>query len=160
MPRLYAAAGRHILDSYRQSSDSALHDFDWHKAEVYLERAAALGDAGDRTMGELALSRGYATLDRLNSGMYPPAAAAQLRRYARDQFALAAKRMPSSPDPHLALARLYVYSMPNVMKAMQEFDQAERLGAKLGERERQQQADLFRAADAKKVKVRRARRWR
>ena len=160
MPRLYAAAGRRILDSYRQSSDSALHDFDWHKAEVYLERAAALGDAGDRTMGELALSRGYATLDRLNGGIYPPTAAAQLRRYARDQFALAAKRMPESPDPHLALARFYVYSLPNVMKAMEEFDQAERLGARLGERERQQQADLFRAEDAKKVKVRKARRWR
>ena len=143
LPALYAAAGQRILDSYRQSSDASLHDFDWHKAEVCLERATELGDTGDRTLGDLALSRGYATLERLSGGMYPPAAAAQWRQYARDQFALAARMLPRSPDPHLALARVYVYSLPDVSKAMQEFDEAERLGAVLGPREFRQQAALW-----------------
>ena len=160
MPKLYAAAGQRILDSYRHSSDAALHHFDWHKAEVYLERASDLGDEGDRTMGALALSRGYSALERLGGGMYSRAAAARLRKYARDQFELAAKRMPDSPDPRLALARFYVYSQPDVNKAMREFDQAERLGATIGQREAQQQADAFRAEDARKAKVRRVRRWR
>jgi len=160
LPSLYAAAGQRILDSYRQSSDPSLHDFDWHKAEVYLERAAELAGGGDRTLGDLALSRGYATLERLGGGHYSPAAVGQLRRYARDQFALAAHKLPRSPDPHLALARVYVYSLPDVGKAMQEFDEAERLGAALGQRELVEQADAYRIEAAKKTKARRVHRWR
>ena len=161
---LYAAAGERILESYRTSSDPALPHFDFHKAEVYLERAVELGGRDDRTIGELALCRGYAALERLGGGRYSPAAAAQMRTYARAQFALAAQKMPRSPDPHLALARVYVYSLPDVAKAMGEFDEAERLGAMLGEREFREQADAYRIQEAKhqvkKSKVRRVRRWR
>ena len=166
LPLLYSTAGQRILDSYRQSSDPSLHDFDWHKAEVYLERAAELGGTDDRTLGELALSRGYATLERLAGAHYSPVAAGQLRRYARDQFTLAAQKMPQSPDPHLALARIYVYSLPDVAKAMQEFDEAERLGAMLGQREFVEQADAYLLQEAKKTQavkktnVRRVHRWR
>jgi len=160
LPMLYAAAGQRILDAYRQSSDPSLRDFDWHKAEVCLERAAELGGADDRVLGELALSRGYATLERIGGGHYSPTAAGQLRRYARDQFSLAVRKMPRSPDPHLAMARVYVYSLPDVGKAMQEFDEAERLGAMLGQREFRQQADAYRLQEAKKAKVRRVHRWR
>lgn len=151
LPLLYATAGRRVLQSYRNSSDPALHDFDWHKAEVYLEHAVELGGSDDRILGELALSRGYATLDRLGGGRYSPAAAAKLREYARGQFNQAAEKLPLSPDPHLALARLYVYSLPDTAKAMEEFDQAERLGATLGQREFAQQADAYRMASLQKL---------
>lgn len=161
MTQLYAAAGERILDSYRHSSDPSLNDFDWHKAEIYLERAVELGTGDDRTLGELALSRGYAALERLTGEPYSAAAAARLRKYARDQFVLAAEKMPRSPDPHLALARVYVYSLPSVAKAMAEFDEAERLGATLGHREFAQQADAYRMqAAVKKTRVRRLHAWR
>jgi len=52
--------------------------------------------------------------------------------------------MPRDPDPHLALARVYVYSLPNVPRAMAEFAAASRLGAALGRREIEQQADAYR----------------
>ena len=157
---LYAAAGRRVLEQYRQSSDPSLQDFDWHKAEVCLERAVQLGAIDDRTLGELALSRGYATLERISGGTYSPLSAGQWRRYAWDQFALAAQKMPRSPDPHLALARVYVYSLPDQAKAIAEFDEAERLGAILGQREFVEQADAYRMQAMAKPKMRRAHRWR
>jgi hypothetical protein len=92
----------------------------------------------------LALARGYATLERLSGGEYSEAAAAQLRRRAFDQFTLAAQKLPQDPAPHLALARIYVYSLPNLEKALAEFGAAEHLGATLSRREVEQKADAYR----------------
>jgi hypothetical protein len=143
-PGLYAAEGRTIVTGYRQSTDPALDHFDWYKAEVYLERAIALGDASARTLGELALAKGYATLERLDAGSYSEAAAAQLRASAHADFARSMQKMPDNADPHLAMARLYVYALPDVAKAIEEFAAAERLGAALGRREIEQQGDAYR----------------
>ena len=60
----YVATAEGILDSYRASPDPWLYEFDWHKAEICLVTAIALGSNDDRTQGKLALSRGYATLER------------------------------------------------------------------------------------------------
>ncbi len=70
------------------------HPADWYKAEILLTRAVELGDGDSRTAGELALSRGWAAVERLSSGQYPPAEAARLRAYGRAQLALAAARLP------------------------------------------------------------------
>src|ERR1039457_4881034 len=51
---------------------------------------------------------------------------------------------PADPAPHLALARIYVYSLPDPEKAMTEFAAAERSGAVLGRREVEQQGDVYR----------------
>ena len=144
LPSLYIATADHVLDSYRKSSDPSLHDFDWQKAEVCLARAVDLGEGDDRIMGKLALSRGYAALERLMGGQYSDAAAAQMRANATDLFANAALQMPGDPAPHLALARIYVYSRPDPEQAMSEFATAERLGAVLGRREIEQQGDAWR----------------
>ena len=144
LPTLYIATADRVLDSYRKSSDPSLHDFDWQKAEVCLQRAVDLGGGEDRTLGKLALSRGYAVLERLMGGQYSDAAAAQMRNNASDLFANAALLMLGDPAPHLALARLYVYSLPNAEQAMREFATAERLGAVLGRREIEQQGDAWR----------------
>jgi hypothetical protein len=143
-PGLYTAEAETIIGAYRRSADPALDDFDWYKAEIYLERAVALGDASARTEGELALAKGYATLERLAAGSYSEAAAAQLRGEARADFSIATEKMPDQADPHLAMARLYVYALPDVAKAMREFAAAERLGARLGSREIEQQGDAYR----------------
>ena len=144
MRGLYAKDAESIFESFRASADPSLHDFDWQKAEVCLERAVQLGASDDRTLGELALGKGYATLQRLEGGRYSEEAAARLRLYARDQFRGAMAKMPDNPEPHLALARVYVYSLPNVDEAMAEFEGAESLHANLGRREIEQQGDAYR----------------
>jgi hypothetical protein len=144
LPMLYTAAADEVLDSYASSADPSLHDFDWQKAEVCLERAKELGGGDDRTLGKLALSRGYALLERLMGGQYSENAATQMRLNARDLFANAALKLPRDPAPHLALARLYVYSLPNIDQAMTEFASAEQLGAMLGRREIEQKGDAYR----------------
>jgi hypothetical protein len=144
LPGLYVVAADRILESYRASADPWLYDFDWQKAEVLLEHAVELGSANDQTVGKLALSRGYAMLERLNAAQYSDHAATQMRLKALDQFVTAAHKLPRDPAPRLALARVYVYSLPNVEQAMAEFAAAEQLGATLGRREIEQQADAYR----------------
>jgi eukaryotic-like serine/threonine-protein kinase len=144
LPMLYVKAADQVLDEYRTSVDPSLNDFDWQKAEVCLARAVELGSGDANTRGKLALAEGYAVLERLGGAQYTDAAAARLREHARERFANAANLMPSDPAPHLALARLYVYSRPIVEQAMSEFETAFRLGGKLGRREIEQKGDAYR----------------
>ena len=161
----YAATGERILDTYRTSGDPRLHEFDWQKAEICLARAVQLGSTDDRTLAKLSLATGYATLERLTGGQYSENGAANLRVKARDEFLLAAAKAPADPAPHLALARVYVYSLPDPDKAMAEFAAAVKLGAMLGKRELEQQADVNRIRARQQLAQRRARarrsyRWR
>jgi hypothetical protein len=144
LAELYAADAARILEAYRTSSDPALAHFDWHKAEVYLERAVQLGANGDRTLGDLSMARGYATLERLTGPAYSDDAAEPLRLAARNDFLDASRRLPAQSAPHLALARVYVYWLPDPEQAIQEFTAAERLGAVLGPREIEQEGDAYR----------------
>jgi hypothetical protein len=143
-PAHYVAEADGILGAYRAGSDPVLHHFDWRKAEIRLQDAADQGRRDDETLGKLALAKGYAVLERLSVGEFSDAGAAQLRREARGDFEEAAKRMPKSADAHLALARIFVYSMPDLDRALAELHQAETLGAKLGLREIEEQADAYR----------------
>jgi hypothetical protein len=161
----YAATGERILDAYHTSGDSRLHEFDWQKAEICLARAIQLGASDDRTAAKLALARGYATLERLTGGQYSENAAATLRVKARDEFLLASAKVPADPAPHLALARVYAYSLPDPDKVKAEFAAAQKLGAVLGRREQEQQADVQRIharqlVAQRKARVRRMYRWR
>jgi eukaryotic-like serine/threonine-protein kinase len=144
LPMLYVATADRVLDAYKSSSDPSLHDFDWQKAEVCFARARDLGSGDDRTLGKLALSSGYAVLERLTGGQYSDAAATQMRANARDLFASAAMQLPKDPAPHLALARFYIYSQLDVDQAMREFGTAEQRGAVLGPREVEQEGDAYR----------------
>ena len=144
LPMLYVEAANQVLEEYRTSSDPSLHDFDWQKAEVCLARAVELGARDAATLGKLALSEGYSVLERLGGGQYADVAAARLGEHARERFANAAMLMGGDPAPHLALARLYVYSRPSVEQAVSEFQAAARLGAFLGPREIEQQGDAYR----------------
>jgi eukaryotic-like serine/threonine-protein kinase len=143
-PARYVAEADGILAAYRASSDPVLHHFDWHKAEIRLQDAADQGRRDDETLGKLALAKGYAVLEHLSAGEFSDAGAAQLRKEARGDFEDAAKRMPGGADPHLAMARVFVYSLPDLDRALAEFHRAETLGAKLGPREIEAQADAYR----------------
>jgi eukaryotic-like serine/threonine-protein kinase len=146
LPMLYVKTAGQILDDYRASADPSLDDFDWQKAEVCLARAAELGAKDGATQGKLDLAKGYGILERLDDGQYSDSAAKKLRANARELFASAALQMPGDPAPHLALARLYIYSgpSPNVDQAMSEFRMAANLGGALGRREIEQEGDAYR----------------
>jgi serine/threonine protein kinase len=136
------ASADSILDGFRNSSDTQLGDFDWLKARLCLQHALDLDPSDVKAKGELALCTGYLTYQQ-----YPKLPQAAL---SIDHFRQAESYNPRSPDPHLALARVYIYAFHNIGQAAAELHQAERLGYKLGPREAEQQADgyLFRAESA------------
>jgi hypothetical protein len=160
LAELYAAEAGRILTNYRSSGNPALGDFDWTKAETYLARAVAMGASSNHTAGELALAKGYATIERAGGDRYSAAAKAQMLAEARADFTEAAEKMPREADPHLALARLYVYSLNDLEKALQEFTAAQRLGATMGKREVEQQADGWRMRAEREAAQRPQLAWR
>jgi hypothetical protein len=136
---LVSAAGN-IIDNFRNNSDSVLSDFDWSKARLCLVYALEIDPGDPKLRSELALCDGYLNLIK---NPKPPKASLSI-----DNFRLAESFLPRSADPHLALARVYVYAFHNIGEAAAEFHEAEQLGYRLGPREMEQQADgyLYRAA--------------
>lgn len=129
------AAGDNILDGYRTSANTHLSDYDWSRAKLCFRRAVEMEPSDSKVKGKLAIAEGY-----LNMVQNPRPPRANL---SIDDFRQAASYLPKSPDPHLGLARLYVYSFRNIGEAMPEFQQAESLGYKLGPREATEEADGY-----------------
>jgi serine/threonine protein kinase len=124
-------AGDGIVEGYRNNSDPRIEDFDWPKAAVCFTHLIEL-DRDDRSLqGKLALCHGYENLEHA-----APVAATD--------FENAVSLMPRSPDPHLGLARMDVYSLKNIGKAMAELHAAQRLGFEPGPREVEEEADGYR----------------
>src|SRR5262249_47400326 len=136
----YLAAADDVIEQYRNSSNPSHDDFDWQKARLCLRRAAELGGSDPTVKGKVALCNGYIALHAK-----PPTAQAALQ--AKASFDEAASYLPRSPDPHLGLARVYIYNLRNLGRAAAELSLAERFGFRAGPREAEQQADgyLFRA---------------
>jgi serine/threonine protein kinase len=135
----FTASADEVIDGYHNSSDPSPESVDWAKAELCLRHAEEI-DPDDRTIaGKLFLCEGYETL--VQNPKLPNAARSE------PIFRKAIAKIPKSPDPHLALARLYVYSYLNVGRALAELHSAERLGFRFGPREIEEQGDgyLFRA---------------
>jgi hypothetical protein len=129
-----------VIERYRNSSDPAIANFDWQKAAICLRHVLEM-DHGDRSaQGKLALCEGYKQL----LGAHAEA--------AQTQFQQSVSLIPRAPDPHLALMRLYVYSLKNVGNAIAEMHEAERLGFKAGPREMEQKADGYRFRAASELK--------
>ncbi|HZQ53375.1 MAG TPA: serine/threonine-protein kinase [Bryobacteraceae bacterium] len=129
------AAADNIIDSYRNSSDSDLADFDWERARLCLNHALEIQPSDMSAKGKLALCNGY--LDFIKNPK-PPRASLSI-----GDFRQAALYIPRSPDPHLALARVYIYGFHNVGEALGEFAQVRQLGYRLGPREEEQEADGY-----------------
>jgi serine/threonine protein kinase/tetratricopeptide (TPR) repeat protein len=135
-------AADEIIERYRNSSDPVIRDFDWAKAAACLDHALEM-DRNDRAaQGKLALANGYLNFIRAD-GEVGKAQQATIQA-AQDNFQRAAKLLPRSPDPHLGLARIYVYSIKNMGQAVAEIGEAEHLGFQPGPREREEEADGYR----------------
>jgi len=132
----YLAAADDVIEQYRNSSEPSPRDFDWQKVRVCLQHAAELDSSDAAVKGKLALTNGYLAL--LENSQTEQTVAR-----AKASFEEAVSYIPRSPDPHLGLARLYVYSFRNVGRAVAELSNAERLGFKPGPRELEEQADGY-----------------
>ncbi len=135
---LLATAGA-VIDAYRNSSNPALTDFDWSKARLAFSYALQLNPSDFEARGKLALCDGY--LNLIENPKLPDA------QRSETEFQMAGADLPRSPDPHLGLARLYIYVFRNAGLALGQFTEAERRGFRLGPRELEQEADgyLYRA---------------
>jgi hypothetical protein len=124
-------AGNEVIERYRHNSDPRIQDFDWPKAGVCFSHLIEM-DRNDReAQGKVALCHGYENLEHAS-------------QQAQTDFEAAVSLIPQSPDPHLGLARIYVYSVKNIVKAMAELHEAQRLGFEAGPREAEEEADGYR----------------
>ncbi len=133
--RLVAAAD-HVIDTYR-NTDTVVYETDWKNARTYLMHALEL-DPDNAVRGKLRLTEGH--LARINGTSHRSAAELNL---AVQDFTEAEKLMANSPDPELGLARVYVSGLKDVDKASEAFQQAEKRGYRLGNREKMQLADVY-----------------
>jgi eukaryotic-like serine/threonine-protein kinase len=133
------SAADNIIDGFRNNSDGDLSDFDWSRARQCLFYALEIQPSDSKAKGKLALCDGYINL--MENSKLPKAA------LSIGNFRQAASYLPRSPDPHLGLARVYIYGYHNIGQALAEFHQAEQLRFHLGPRETQEEADgyMFRA---------------
>ncbi len=119
-----------VIGDYRNTSDRAPEHFDWEKAQTALKYALELDSADAHVRSEEALSDGYLAL-------------AHNADSAKKNFEQAAEFDRRSPDPHLALARLYAYADHNAGQTVAELQQAERLGFHPGPRETEEEGDAY-----------------
>jgi serine/threonine protein kinase/tetratricopeptide (TPR) repeat protein len=131
-----------VIERYRNSSNPAIEDFDWQKAQVCLKHVLDMDSGDHNAQGKLALVESYLDLVQANAGQ-PEHRQASVQA-AQAKFQESVSLLPRAPDPHLGLARIYIYSLRNVGKAIAEIHEAERLGFQPGPREMEQQADGYR----------------
>ena len=136
------AAADSVIESYRNNSNPAVQDFDWSKAATCLRHALEINHDDREAQGKLALCNGYVNLVRANAA--PGSANGVLLDTAQHNFEEAVSLTTRSVDPHLGLARIYVYSRKNIGKAMAELHEAQRLGFQPGPRELEEEADGYR----------------
>ena len=154
MEAAYVAEGQRIIDAYRDSQRPTT-DFDWQRAQTVLEHAQDLDPSNPAIAGKVQIAQGYVDLNLasgVQSGVWEQMEVRVTRAYTN--FDNAAKLLPKSPDPHLGLARLWVYSYRDLGKAIEEWDKAEQLGYKMGPREIEQEADGFRLRAQKELNER------
>jgi len=127
----YINAADAVIDGYRNSADPSIPKPDWPKAQICLEQALAMNPKDPIARGKLALVQGYIALNTQMDS-------------AKAKFNEAVSAIPASPDPHLALARLYTYGYRDTDRAISELNVAEALGYKPQPREIEQKADAYR----------------
>jgi eukaryotic-like serine/threonine-protein kinase len=135
--RFLDAADR-VIDTYRTNSQ-AVYEKDWERARAFAQRALAV-DPDNAARYRLRLAEGQ--IARINGIAHNSIPELNL---AVEDFNEAQRLVPKSPDPELGLARVYVYGFKDIDRAYQALQQAAKLGYSLGNREKQQLADGYRA---------------
>jgi serine/threonine protein kinase len=128
----------HVISTYR-TTDQPVYLKDWEQARTMAARALEV-DPDDAARGRLRLAEGH--IARINGLAHNSIGELNL---AVEKFTESQRLMPRSPDPDLGLARVYVYGLKDIDRADQTLRQAEKLGYKLGSREKSQLADGYMA---------------
>lgn len=134
--KLVEAAGR-VIATYRNSEAQPVYQKDWERARTLLSEALQM-DPDDTVRGELRVAEGH--IARINGTGHRDTGA--LMQAVQD-FNDAQRLLPHSPDPELGLARVYVYGLKDIDKASQAFQEAQRRGFQLGNREKLFLADGY-----------------
>ncbi|HJT87113.1 MAG TPA: hypothetical protein VJ732_04635, partial [Bryobacteraceae bacterium] len=135
----FVAAADQVIATYRNNDTQPVYEKDWERARTLLARALAV-DPDDSVRGKLRLCEGH--IARINGIAHNNMAQLNL---AVEKFIQARQLMPKSPDPDLGLARVYVYGMKDIDRADQVLDDAGKHGYRMGNREKLQLADGYRA---------------
>lgn len=130
--RLVAAADSQF-SAYRNHAASGLEAIEWNRGRACLQRALLLAPADGAIRGRLALADANRNLAH-DTGE---------PEEVRTELAAASALLPSWPDPHLALARFYVYREKNLGMAIAEWHTTEQLGFRTGPREWEQEGDGY-----------------
>lgn len=134
----FVAAADHTIDTYRNNDAQTVYEAEWQRAHTMLLHALSTEPDDKPVHGKLRLCEGH--VSRIEG--YAHHSVAELND-AVQEFQEAQQLLPQSPDPALGLARVYV-ALRDVDKAAAAFNQAERNGFQLGNRERTQLADAYR----------------
>jgi tetratricopeptide (TPR) repeat protein len=118
----------------------------WQEAEAALQRALTVAPGDPVIRGTLRYAQGH--LDRINGeAAKSRGQAAEADRHlgnAVTAFRDAAALRPGWPDPHLGLARTFIYGLDDIDRGADAMAQAEQFGHVIGTRETAQLADGYR----------------
>jgi eukaryotic-like serine/threonine-protein kinase len=134
--RMTEAADR-VIESYRNDSN-AIYEASWQTAHDRLAHVLSL-DPNNTVRGEMRLCEGH--IDRINGMAHNNPS---LLNESVSKFTEAERLLPSSPDPDLGLARVYIYGLKDIDKADKALQEAQKHGFTLGSREKDQLADGYR----------------
>jgi eukaryotic-like serine/threonine-protein kinase len=149
LPQGLGSVRKPLKQKFIEAADRVIADYrgdtprvaerDWEAARTYLAWALEL-DPGDKTV------RAYKRyceghVDRINGEVR------KQRKRLNDailKFKEAADLKPKWPDPHLGLARVYIYDMNDLERGSDALKEAEEAGYSPGKREKAQMADGYR----------------
>ena len=121
------------VDEYRNSDAPRVREGDWLRCKRLMQHIRELNPSDKKAAAMLAYADGQ--ILRINRKDSESLAA----------FQRAAALAPKWPDPHLGMARVYIYALRDFDRGTSELERAESLGHKPGKREQAQRADAFKS---------------
>ena len=131
--RLLLDSCQKVADEYRNSDTPKIREGDWQRCKRFMLYARQL-DASDKRAAAM-LAYADAHILRINRKDVEAVSA----------FQRAASTDSRWPDPHLGMARVYIYGLKDFESGIQALKRAEDLGHRLGKRELAQHADALKS---------------
>jgi len=131
LKRLLVANCERVIDEYRNNDVPRAREADWARCKRYMTHARELDPTDSKTVAMVEYSDGH--LLRISRKDADAVAA----------FQRAASLQPRWPDPHLGMARSYIYGLKDVERGIRALKRADDLGHKPGKREQAQFADAY-----------------
>lgn len=131
LKRLLLEQSQRIAEEYSNSDTPKTREGDWLRCQRYMLDERQLDSSDDKASAMVAYASGH--IMRIN----------RKDAEAISAFKHAASLNPKWPDPHLGMARVYIYGLKDFESGIQALKRAEDLGHKPGKRELAQRADAL-----------------